>query len=227
MKYNTILMDADDTLLDFKLAEHNALIKTLKSFSIDFNDTVISAYSRINDGYWKRLEKGEVTKVALRIKRFEDLCTEFGYKCDASQMASAYESALSEMAYVLDGADELCRALSQKYRIYIVTNGIKEVQKERLKGSKINGMFLDAFVSEEIGYEKPRVEYFERVADKISDFDKSKTVIIGDSLSSDIKGGIAFGIDTCWYNPKGKEKPSDIDITYIASSFDDIKKLFL
>ena len=111
--------------------------------------------------------------------------------------------------------------------MYIVTNGQKKVQNGRLFGSVLKDLFIKAFISEDVGYEKPRIEYFEAVAREIPDFDKSKTVIIGDSLTSDIKGGVNFGIDTCWYNPCGKECPEDMKITYMVSSFDDIRKIFL
>jgi YjjG family noncanonical pyrimidine nucleotidase len=227
MKYTTILIDADDTLLDFKRAEHDALTKTLESFSIEPSDLVTSVYSEINDGYWKLLEKGGITKEALRVRRFEDLCTHFGFNKNAERMASIYEKTLGTMTYLLNGALELCRDLSSRYRLYIVTNGIKDVQMGRLYNSEIKDLFITAFVSEEMGSEKPRVEYFDAVAERIPEFDKEKTIIIGDSLSSDIKGGINYGIDTCWYNPKNKAAPKDMEITYIVNSFDDIRKLLL
>lgn len=227
MKYDTILFDADDTLLDFKRAEHDALAITLESFSLPTDKTVTEKYSEINDGYWKALERCEVTKEELKVRRFGDLCAFFGFDKDPVTMARTYERKLSEMTYLLDGAESLCRELSDRYRIYIVTNGIKDVQMGRLGGSAINKYYLKAFVSEEMGCEKPKKEYFEAVAREIPDFDKDKTVIIGDSLSSDMKGGIAFGIDTCWFNPNGKKAPEGMDMTYTVSSFDDIREIFL
>jgi 2-haloacid dehalogenase len=131
------------------------------------------------------------------------------------------------MTFILEGADELCRELSEKYEVYIVTNGIKDVQMGRLGGSRLSGSYIKAFVSEEMGCEKPRVEYFEAVAKCIPGFEKSKAVIIGDSLSSDMKGGINFGIDTCWFNPSGKPVPDGMRLTYVVSSFDGIREIFL
>ena len=227
MKYDTILFDADDTLLDFKRAEREALKMTLEHFSLRADDEIISEYSKINDGYWKALERGDVTKEELRVRRFIDLCKYFCFDTEPAFMAREYEKNLSVASHIIDGADALCRDLAKKYRIYIVTNGIKEVQKGRLYGSAIKDHFIKAFISEEIGYEKPRLEFFEAVAKIIPDFDKSKTVIIGDSLSSDMKGGIGFGIDTCWYNPKNKEIPDGMDINYTVKSFDDIRNIFL
>ena len=227
MKYDTILLDADDTLLDFKRAEKEALKMTLERFALSTEQEVFSTYSKINDGYWKALERGDVTKKELRVRRFADLCECFGFDASPSDMADEYEKNLSLGAYIIDGAYELCKDLAARYKVYIVTNGQKKVQKGRLFGSVLKDLFIKAFISEDVGYEKPRIEYFEAVASEIPAFDKSKTVIIGDSLTSDIKGGINFGIDTCWYNPKSKERPEGMNITYTVSSFDDIRKIFL
>ena len=227
MKYDILLLDADDTLLDFKKAERVALNNTLESFGLPNSDDVISTYSIINDGYWKALERGDVTKEELKTRRFADLCSHFGFENDPVYMARTYERNLSAMTFLLEGADSLCRDLSEKYRVYIVTNGIKEVQMGRLDGSLLSGSFIKAFVSEEMGYEKPRVEYFEAVAKSIPDFDKSKAVIIGDSLSSDMRGGINFGIDTCWFNPGRKTIPDGMKLTYVVSSFEEIREIFL
>lgn len=227
MKYNTILLDADDTLLDFKKSEAVALRATLEYFSLRVDEEVISTYSEINDGYWKALERGEVSKSNLRWLRFADLCKSFGFDVEPMLMADEYEKNLSMTPYMLDGAEELCRDLSKKYKLYIVTNGQKKVQRGRLFCTPLTEYFIKAFISEDVGYEKPSVEYFEKVAGEIPDFDKSKTVIIGDSLTSDIKGGIGFGIDTCWYNPRGKACPEGMNITYTVKSFDEIRKIFL
>ena len=226
-KYKILLFDADATLLDFKRSEYVAVKECLDFFGLPSSDDVIEKYSEINDGYWKALERGEVTKEELKVARFGDLCKCFGFDKDAVSMARTYEKNLSEMTYLLDGAEELCRDLSEKYRIYIVTNGIKEVQMGRLGGSPLKKYFIKAFVSEEMGCEKPKREYFEAVAREIPDFDKDKAVIIGDSLSSDMKGGINFGIDTCWFDPSGKPKPEGMELTYVVTSFDDIREIFL
>ncbi len=227
MKYDTLLFDADDTLLDFKRAEKESLASTFEHFSLCADEEIISGYSKINEGYWKALEREEVTKDELRVRRFADLCKRFEFDIEPALMAREYERNLSLSSYIIDGADELCRDLAEKYRIYIVTNGIKDVQQGRIHESAIKDYFITDFVSEDVGYEKPRIEYFEFVAKSIPGFDKSKTIIIGDSLSSDIKGGINFGIDTCWYNPKNQEIPDGMDITYTVRSFDDIRKILL
>lgn len=225
MKYDVILFDADDTLLDFKKAEREALAHTLVKNGLPSHEGIISAYSEINDSLWKKLERGETTKEELKTKRFEELIEKFGFDADPIRMSADYISSLATMAYMLDGAEELCRDLKDKYRMYIVTNGMEDVQRGRLNSFAVKDCFLDFFISGKIGYEKPRREFFEIATSGIENFDKKKALIIGDSLSSDMRGGIDFGIDTCWYNPFGKEKPEGMDITYIASSFDDIKEL--
>lgn len=225
MKYDVVFFDADDTLLDFKRAEREALEYTLDKNALPSDGTIISAYSSINDSLWKKLELGEITKEKLKTQRFEELCEKFGFSADPARMSADYINSLSTMAYMLDGAEELCRTLKDKYRMYIVTNGMEDVQRGRLERFSAKDCFLDFFISGKIGYEKPRREFFEIATESIKNFDPRKAIIIGDSLSSDMRGGIDFGIDTCWYNPKGKDKPDGMDITYIASSFDDIKEL--
>lgn len=226
-KYDVLLFDADDTLLDFKRAEHSALTDTLKEYSLPYDETIISEYSKINASLWKMLELGQIEKSRLRTKRFELLCEKYGFSVNSSDMAETYTDRLSEKTYTIDGAAALCQKLSEKYRLYVVTNGIKTVQSKRFAESGLAQYFIRSFISEDIGYEKPSTKYFERVAECIENFDKSRTLIIGDSLSSDIKGGNLFGIDTCFFNPKYKEIPNEIKITYNIQSFDELEKILL
>ncbi len=221
MKYNTILFDADGTLLDFKRSEDEAVRDTMSSFGIVPNNELVSKYSEINDGLWKALERGEIEKSVLLYHRFELFCEYYGFNCDAKEMAKSYMENLSKMSYILDGAEELCKKLYGKVKMYIVTNGVEYIQKGRFAGCSITKYFDDIFISGMIGYEKPDINYFKKVEEIVS-FDKSKTLIVGDSLSSDIKGGVNYGIDTCWYNPSIKPAPSDMSITHIAKDFDSI-----
>ena len=132
---------------------------------------------------------------------------------------------LSTKGYTIEGADSLCEKLFDKVDMYIVTNGVEFIQNGRFSRCPIEKYFKKRFISGVIGYEKPDVRYFECVASQIPNFEKGKTLIVGDSLTSDIKGGINFGIDTCWFNPKKKEKPDGMDITHIAYSFEDIYRI--
>ncbi len=224
MKYNTVLFDADGTLFDFLRSEAEAVRDTMSICGIEPTDSLVASYSEINDGLWKMLERGEIEKPVLLYRRFEIFCEKHGFVCDARKMSDTYISRLSEKAYLLEGAEELCMSLLGKVRMYIVTNGVERVQRGRYALSGMNRYFDDVFISGAIGHEKPSVEYFECVASRIEGFDKTKTLIVGDSLTSDIKGGINYGIDCCWYNPLSKSAPVDMHISCICKSFDEIYK---
>ena len=229
MRYDTILFDADGTLLDFHRSEYEALSDALDQIGMPYDDEVIATYSRINDGLWKQLERGEIQKQELFHRRFELFFEAYGFTWDGKDMAKRYMQALSQKGYLLDGAKELCEALYGKAKMYIVTNGVDFIQKGRFAACGIASYFEERFISDNIGFEKPRVEYFEAVADAIPGFDPEHTLIVGDSLSSDIQGGINYGIDTCWYNPAMKEIPQGMEgkITYVAHNFEQVKKLIL
>ena len=227
MRYTTILFDADGTLLDFSRSEDEAIRETMLAFDIVPSDERVSVYSEINDKLWKALERKEIEKEVLLYRRFELFCEHYGFLADAKKMAKEYMNNLSTKGYIINGADELCENLFGKVRMYIVTNGVEFIQNGRFARCPIEKYFEKRFISGVIGYEKPDVRYFESVAADISDFEKGKTLIVGDSLTSDIKGGINFGIDTCWYNPKKKEMPADMDITHVAFSFDDIYNIII
>jgi 2-haloacid dehalogenase len=126
---------------------------------------------------------------------------------------------------MIDGALEMCERLSKKYKMYIVTNGQKYIQHNRLFPSPLFKYFDDCFISEDVGYEKPHIKYFEHVANAIPDFDPEKAIVIGDSLTSDMQGGINAGIDTCWYNPSGKSVPDGYDLTYVVSNFSEMENI--
>ena len=222
LKYKWLLFDADDTLLDFKLGEKRAITATFESVGLPTDDEVIETYSRINDNLWKMLERGEVTKDRLKVLRFEQFCEHYGFDFDGAMLADAYLVNLNKQTVLLEGAEDVCRALYGKYKMYIITNGIEAVQKSRIGGSAIREYFEKCFISDAIGVAKPKKGFFDAVSADIPDFDKSQALIIGDSLTSDIKGGVEYGIDTCWLNPSGKEAPVGMDITYTIG---DIREL--
>ena len=223
MRYDVVLFDADGTLFDFHRSEYEAIRETFESFGITADDALVADYSRINDSLWKMLERGEIEKQVLLYRRFELVCEKHSIDADAKLMAKTYMEALSQKAYLIPGAQELCASLYGKVKIYIVTNGVDFIQKRRYAKSGIDKYFERAFISGEIGAEKPSREYFEHVEANIPDFDKSRTLIIGDSLTSDIKGGINYGIDTCWYNPQNKPLTGDVNPLY---TIHDLNELF-
>ncbi len=225
LKYKWLLFDADDTLLDFKLGESRALKATLEGAGLPTDLTVIDTYSRINDNLWKMLERGEMTKDRLRTLRFEQFCEHYGFERDAVALADSYVENLKKQTVLIDGAYEVCAELFGKYKMYIITNGIEAVQKARFDGCTIKDFFDKCYISDAIGVAKPKKEFFDAVAADIDGFDKSKALIIGDSLTSDIKGGALYGIDTCWLNPAGKEAHEGMNITYIIKDIRDILEI--
>jgi 2-haloacid dehalogenase len=161
------------------------------------------------------LERGEIEKKVLMWKRFEAFCARTGLEADPRALAADYLQTLSTKSYMIEGALAVCQNLAQKCRMYIITNGDKRVQQGRFNPSPLAQYFDAVYISEEVGFEKPDIRYFEAVMRDIPDFDPAITLVVGDSLTSDIKGGINAGLDTCWYNPKGKPVPADIPVTYV------------
>ncbi len=226
-KYEFLLLDADGTLFDFLRCEREALCDALRAAGIDPTDERIAKYSEINDGYWKMLERGEIGKAELRVARFETFCRHYGFRTDVQRLAIGYTDALSTNGFLISGALEVCRSLAAHCKLYIVTNGIATVQRGRFEPSPLREFIRELFISEELGAEKPSIVYFDAVAARIPDFDRKKALVVGDSLSSDMRGGANAGIDTCWYNPRGKAAPDDLPITYEIRALEELIPLVL
>lgn len=213
-KYKYLLFDADNTLLDFSRSEEAAIRLSMIAFGISPTDELCKSYSRINLSLWKALERKEIDKSTLKTKRFELFLKENSLQGDHVLMAKYYMDSLSRQSFVMDGAKELLIALKNDYEIYIITNGIGFIQRGRMGASDINGLYKKLYISDEIGFEKPDVRYFERVFEDIEGFDPRRALIIGDSLTSDIKGAVSCGIDCCYFTPQGKMPSGDIRPTY-------------
>lgn len=218
MNYKTILIDLDDTLLDFQKSEDVAIRTTIKTLGIEPTDDVVSAYKEINLKYWKMFERKEIEREALLIARFKEFCELLNVtNKDFSLLNETYFHYLSSSPFEIDGADEFLNKLSEKYDIYVITNGVKRVQTIRLSLVNITKYFKKVYISEEIGYQKPSIEFFDFVLNDLNITNKEEVLIIGDSLSSDIQGGINSGIDTVWYNPK--KLKSNINYTYEIKNY--------
>lgn len=206
-----ILFDLDDTIFDFKMAERVALTKALKTLGVEPTDYIIKRYSELNISQWKLLELGKLTRAQVKVNRYKLLFDELGLNLSPQKATAIYEDNLCIGHYFIDGAEELIKTLyKQGYNLYLVSNGAKRVQDGRLKSSGISKYFKGIFISEVVGYEKPNKKFFDYCFDRIDNFDKDETIIIGDSLSSDIKGGINAGIRTLWFNPHNTPNHSDI-----------------
>jgi len=206
MEYTTLFFDLDNTLLDFHMAESDAIKKTLQKFDLPNDDETIKLYSQINLSYWKRFEKGEIPKNAIFEGRFKTLLSVLNAERDVTAISDNYFANLSCGYFKVAGADEILTYLKDKgYKIYATTNGFSQTQYGRIKGSGLSVYFDDVFISENAGHQKPEREYFDYCVNNITEKDRKKILVIGDSQSSDILGGINAGIDTCWFNFEGTE----------------------
>ena len=200
-----LLLDLDDTILDFHKAERIALSKTIREFGVEPTDEVLDQYHWINKWHWEQLELGKMTRAEVLTCRFKMLFHELGLDVDPDQMQAGYEHNLSIGHYFLPGAEEAVDELSKKYRLFLASNGTASVQKGRMTSANLYRFFETVFVSQEIGHNKPSKEYFDACFARIPDFDPEKAMIVGDSLTSDIRGGINAGIKTVWVNPDHKD----------------------
>lgn len=220
-----VLFDLDDTLFDFHKAEKIALTKTLVHFGIDPTEETLALYSTINAAHWKRLELGEISREEVKVGRYRELFKTIGVECDPVKATAYYESMLAIGHYFMPGAPELLEELYRKYRLYIVSNGTAKVQEGRIGSSGIAKYMDGIFISQILGANKPDKQFFDVCFAEIPDFSLSETVIIGDSLSSDIKGGINAGITTVWFNPKGIENDNDIKPDYTIKELSEVPGL--
>lgn len=223
--FEYLFLDLDDTILDFGKAESAAIEKTLLFAGISPTPENKALYSRINKSLWEALERGEVTRETLKVLRFRQLFEALGVDADPREASEEYVRLLGIGHYFLPGAEEAVESLSKKYRLFLASNGNASVQKGRMTSANLYRFFEKVFVSEEIGANKPSAEYFERSFAQIPGFDKSKAIIVGDSLSSDIRGGNNAGIATCWVNPKGLPRREGIRVDYEIKALSELPAL--
>ncbi len=221
-KYDIILFDSDNTLYDHAIHERSALTVAFKKYGTPLTQQLYEIYRGINDDVWKEFEKGIPLDGGPLIERFRRLNKRCGLSLEEDRINSLYISSLGEQCSPFPDSYDVCKALSKTHRLYIITNGTHDVQIKRYEKSPLRPFFSGIFTAADIGVQKPKREYFERVLEKIGGSDKERVIIIGDSLSSDILGGINSGIDTCWFNLHGIENASDIIPTY---EIRDIKEL--
>ena len=219
-----LFLDLDDTILDFHKAERIALSRTIREFGVEPTEEVLNRYHEINKWHWEQLELKKLTRAEVLVNRFGVLFAELGVDVNAAQCAKAYEINLSIGHFFLPGAEEAVDRLSRKYRLFLASNGTASVQKGRMTSANLYRFFEQVFVSQEIGHNKPSIEYFEGCFSRIPGFDREKAMIVGDSLSSDIRGGINAGIKTVWVNP-GHQGCGDIRPDYEIEALSQLEAL--
>lgn len=213
-KYSFLLFDADNTLLDFDENERVSLLETFGHFGLPCDDATLRLYHRINLMYWEMLSRKEIGRDELLIKRFSTLFEQLGMDADPVAVENRYREGLGRGCQVVPGAMEVCGRLRGEYRLYIITNGVARTQHDRLEGSGLAGYMDGIFISDEIGFNKPDRGFFDHVAASIGDFDPERALVIGDSLFSDIRGGMEYNLDTCWLNVYHEQNTSKIQPTY-------------
>lgn len=215
--YTWLWFDADGTLFDFHQAESIALEQAFRSVDTPFDGECLASYRRINQELWQALEQRAITSEVLPVRRFELLLEALQLTCSPSQLSAAYLEHLALRTELVDGALEVLRALRETYRFAIVTNGLQAVQRSRLARSEIREYIDELIISEEVRAAKPKAEFFEAAFARMGYPDRSEVLLIGDSLTSDMRGGVDYGLATCWYNPAGEPRPADLPITHEIS----------
>ncbi len=223
MKYDTLLFDIDNTVLDFDKSEEQALRLAFRDTGLEFSQNALNVYRRNNIAQWRLFESGIITKSQVLVNRFTETFKELDLP-DALvvEMSDLYERYLMSGFFVVPHAEEVLQQIRKDRRLYAVSNGVVQIQNSRMKGSGLEKYFDARFVSEEVGFPKPQKQYFDYCFEHIGIKDMSRVLIVGDSLTSDIRGGINAGIDTCWFNPSHSVNDTENVPTY---EIDDLRQL--
>ena len=204
MKYRYLLVDNDNTLMDFNLAEKYALEETLVNAGLPVDNDTVSAYHRINDALWKALERGETTQKKLKVERYRLLLEQLGHaELDAAAVSAMYERNLGSHADLLPGAEGFVHAVHGKMKVALVSNGVSAIQRSRLAKCPLTPLFDAIVISEEAGVAKPDPRLLEIALEKLGCMDKAKAVMMGDSLRADIAAANNAGMDSIFFSLKG------------------------
>lgn len=212
--YPWLWFDADGTLFDYNRAESVALQQAFQCVDVPFDEGYLAVYRRINQDLWQALEQRDITPAALPVRRFELLAEALQLACSPADLSAAYLDQLALCTELIDGACAVLHALQATCRFAIVTNGFRAVQRSRLARSAIREYITDVIISEEVGAAKPKPEFFAAAFARLGHPAKSDVLLIGDSLTSDMQGGVDYGLATCWFNPAGEPRPNGLPITY-------------
>lgn len=225
VKYKTILFDVDNTLFDFNKDQETAFKEAMDKIGYPYTEEMYENYNQINMGMWEMLNRGEMTAEELSVKRFEEFFEKYHIKQDAQIFSSLLTEAFQKTGTPIKGSREMLEQLKDKCELVIISNGFKRQQYHRLDNARFSNYFTRIFLSEEVGYNKPDKNFFDIVLQNIENKQKSKILVVGDSITADIVGGKNSGIDTCWYNPKNKENKTDVKPNYEIKDFQELLKI--
>lgn len=224
-KYKALFFDFDDTLFDFKQSEAVALDACFAHYGIPATAQMYALYDKENQAYWRAFEKGIYKNAADSAVRFEHFCACIGRTdIDAGEMCETYLTALSTTAFEIENSVAVLASLSRRYAVYIVTNSLKRVNDARSKIGGILPYVQDRFISESIGVSKPQKGFFDYCFAHIP-YTKEQTLLIGDSLKSDMEGGVRYGMDTCWFNRYRQPNVDCLPVTYEIHSLHELENL--
>lgn len=223
LRYQNVLIDADNTLLDFDAAERQALRRTMERRGLPYNEETQARYRAINRELWDAFHRGEVDQGWLKGERFRRFGAELGWSGDERAWDEEYLDALGDCPDLLPGALELLARIKPYCRIALATNGLQKVQRKRLENNPVMDYLDGVFISQELGVGKPHKAYFDQVLAAMHAAPEA-TVMVGDDLLSDIQGAINAGLDSIWYSKKGEKSPLP---TYTVTTLGDVAKIVL
>ncbi len=224
-KYKTILFDIDDTLIDFDIDQKTAFKEAVKKIGYVCNDKMYEDYNKINLSMWEELNLGKMTLNEVFVNRFSVFFKKYGIKYDELEFNKILTDMFQKTGTLIKGVKETLDKLVNNYELAVISNGPKDQQYHRLKNADISKYFSKFFISEEIGYNKPDKRFFDIVFKNIDNKEKSKILIVGDSITSDIIGGKQVGVDTCLYNIRNKENKTNIKPEYEIENFEELLQI--
>lgn len=225
-EFTTVLLDVDGTLLDFDAAERLGVCAVMRAWGVEPTDYLVERYHQINQGFWKSFERGEIARDEIFGNRYRKFFAAIGKEVDGDAAEALYREQLDNCAILMDGAEEICSWLKEKgYDLYIVTNGVSSTQYSRLKRSGLDQYFTDIFVSEDTGSQKPQKEYFDYCFARIREKDPARMLIVGDSQTSDIRGGLNAGIAACWLNDGTQPRAAGVKADYEIRRLEELKRI--
>ncbi len=226
-RYQMILWDLDGTLTNFKHAQKHAIKALFERFGFGpCDDALVDHYDEINEKYWRLIETGKYDKRTLLLKRFNEFFDKLGLPTDnVEEFNDCYQSELGETTVYNDDSYNLLSGLKGKIPQYIVTNGTRAAQVKKLANSGFDRIADGTFISEDTGFDKPADGYFRYVLDHLPSCPRKEILIVGDSLTSDMKGGIEQGFTCVWYNPSGAPVPEDMKIDFVIRDLREVLKI--